>query len=176
MYRSSVLVLLLIFGIGTLPALAQQKVSGKIVDAETGEPLPAAHVIIKDTYKGTISNQDGEFSLSVKEFPVTVVVRFLGFESQEKTVNANSGPIDFILKPSVAQMGEIVVTGEDPATAIMKEVIRRKQEWRANLKTYKAEAYTRQQLRNDTTIISITESISVAYWDKEKGSREILKS
>lgn len=175
MYRSAV-VLLLILGLGASSAWAQQKVSGKIVDAETGEPLPAAHIIIKDTYKGTISNQDGEFSLSVQEFPVTVVVRFLGFESQEKTVNANSGPIDFILKPSVAEMGEIVVTGEDPATAIMKEVIRRKKVWRANLKTYKAEAYTRQQLRNDTTIISITESISEAYWDKEKGSREILKS
>lgn len=154
----------------------QHRVTGKIVDAETGEPLPAAHVIIKDTYKGTISNQDGEFSLLVSELPVTIMVRFIGFESQEQTVTENTGPIDFLLKPSVAEMGEIVVTGEDPAIAIMREVIRRKQQWRANLETYKAEAYTRQQLRNDTTIISITESISEAYWDKEKGSREILKS
>jgi hypothetical protein len=156
-------------------AKAQHQVVGKIVDAETGEPLPAAHVIIKDTYRGTISNQDGEFSIVVSEFPVTLIVRFLGFESQEQVVNANDVPIDFLLKPSVAEM-EITVTGEDPGIQIMREVIRRKQIWRANLETYKAEAYTRQQLKNDTTIVSISESISTAYWDKEKGSREVLKS
>ncbi|MCH2449935.1 MAG: DUF5686 and carboxypeptidase regulatory-like domain-containing protein [Gracilimonas sp.] len=157
-------------------AAAQTTVTGRIADAETGEPLPAAHVIIKDTYKGTITNQDGEFSLIIREFPVTLVVRFIGFESQEKVITENSGPVDFLLKPSVAEMGEIVVTGEDPAIAIMREVIRRKQIWREGLNSYKAEAYTRQQLKNDTTIISISESVSIAYWDKERGHREVLKS
>ncbi|MBD3617516.1 MAG: carboxypeptidase-like regulatory domain-containing protein [Gracilimonas sp.] len=170
----TLILLLLIAGYGEIAA--QSTLSGRIADAETGEPLPAAHVIIKDTYKGTISNEDGEFSLMVRELPVTLVVRFIGFESQEKTVKENSGPVDFLLKPSVAEMGEIVVTGEDPAIAIMREVIRRKQIWRENLNTYKAEAYTRQQLKNDTSIISISESISIAYWDKKRGSREVLKS
>ena len=157
-------------------AAAQTTVTGRIADAETGEPLPAAHVIIKDTYKGTISNQDGEFSIIVGELPVTLVVRFIGFESQEKVVTEETDFVDFLLKPSVAEMGEIVVTGEDPAIAIMREVIRRKQIWREGLKTYKAEAYTRQQLKNDTTIISISESVSIAYWDRERGHREVLKS
>lgn len=175
MFKSAAVILLFLTA-GFSGAQAQYQVTGRIADAETGDPLPAAHVIIKDTYRGTISNRDGEFSIKVSDFPVTLVVRFIGFESQEKTINANSGPVDFLLKSSVAQMGEIVVTGEDPAIAIMKEVIRRKKIWRANLNTYKAEAYTRQQLKNDTSIVSISESISVAYWDKEKGSREILKS
>ncbi len=154
----------------------QYQITGKVIDSETGEPLPAAHVIIKDTYKGTITNADGEFSLGVSELPVTLVARFIGFESQEKVVSNKSNPANFVLKPSVADMGEIVVTGEDPAIAIMREVIRRKKIWRANLETYQAEAYTRQQLKNDTSIVSITESISTAYWDKEKGSREVLRS
>ncbi|WP_421772980.1 DUF5686 family protein [Gracilimonas sp.] len=161
---------------GTVESRAQTQITGKIVDAETGDPLPAAHIIVKDTYRGTISNRDGEFSIIVREFPVTLVARFIGFESKEKVVTQGSGPIDFLLKPSVATMGEIVVTGEDPAIAIMREVIRRKQIWRASLETYKAEAYTRQQVKNDTSIVSISESVSVAYWDKERGSREILKS
>jgi hypothetical protein len=171
-----VLMLIALLAVSSSLAVAQKQVTGKLIDAETGDPLPAAHVIIKDTYKGTISNQDGEFSIIVPEFPVTLVARFIGFESQEQTVTANSGPVDFIMKPSVASMGEIVVTGEDPAIAIMREVIKRKKIWRANLQTYKAEAYTRQQLKNDTSIVSISESISIAYWDKEKGSREVLKS
>ncbi|MEX0608401.1 MAG: DUF5686 family protein [Balneolaceae bacterium] len=157
--------------------VAQRQVTGKIVDAKTGEPLPSAHVIIKNTYKGTISNEDGEFRLMVSEFPAVLVVRFLGFESQEQEVPATgNASIDFMMKESISEMGEITVTGEDPAIAIMKEVIRRKQIWRADLNTYKAEAYTRQQLKNDTSIVSISESVSIAYWDKRRGSREVLKS
>ncbi|MEX0719318.1 MAG: DUF5686 family protein [Balneolaceae bacterium] len=158
-------------------ASAQRQVSGKIVDAKTREPLPSAHIIIKDTYKGTISNQDGEYQILVNEFPAMLLVRFLGFESQELEVPATgNAPLDFLLKESVSEMGEFTVTGEDPAISIMKEVIRRKPIWRENLKSYKAEAYTRQQLKNDTSIVSISESVSIAYWDKEKGSREVLKS
>ncbi|MEX0724211.1 MAG: DUF5686 family protein [Gracilimonas sp.] len=176
MQKISILFITLFLILNISDVWGQTSITGRIADAETGEPLPAAHVIIKDTYKGTISNQDGEFSIIVGEFPVTLVVRFIGFESQEKTITENSGPVDFLLKPSVAEMGEIVVTGEDPAIAIMREVIRRKQIWREDLNTYKAEAYTRQQLKNDTSIISISESVSTAYWDKERGHREVLKS
>jgi hypothetical protein len=175
MQKISVLFLFLVLA-GSVESEAQSQITGKIVDVETGDPLPAAHIIVKDTYRGTISNREGEFSIIVREFPITLVARFIGFESQEKVVTQDSGPVDFLLKPSVAAMGEIVVTGEDPAIAIMREVIRRKKIWRASLETYKAEAYTRQQVKNDTSIVSISESISVAYWDKERGSREVLKS
>ncbi|WP_103666005.1 DUF5686 and carboxypeptidase-like regulatory domain-containing protein [Gracilimonas amylolytica] len=164
----------ILFGLSSLNA--QHRIEGRIADAETGEPLPAAHIVIKDTYKGTISNQDGEFSLIVSELPVTLIARFIGFESQEVVVTNADKPVDFLLHPSIADMGEITVSGEDPAIAIMREVIERKKIWRADLRTYQAEAYTRQQLKNDTSIISISESVSIAYWDKEKGSREILKS
>lgn len=170
------LLMLLLFGLFPNVNLAQQQVQGTITDAETGEPLPSAHIIIKDTYKGTISNQDGEFSLNVPEIPVTLVARFIGFESQQITIQSADENVLFQMKPSVAELGEILVTGEDPAIEIMREVIRRKQIWRENLETYKAEAYTRQQLKNDTAIVMISESVSTAFWDREKGSREVLKS
>ncbi|GAB5410206.1 MAG: DUF5686 and carboxypeptidase-like regulatory domain-containing protein [Balneolaceae bacterium] len=156
---------------------AQKLISGRIIDANTKEPLPAAHVIIKGTYQGTIANADGEFSLQVDTFPATIVVRFLGFESLEKEVTASfEGTLDFELKEAFLELDEITVTGEDPAISIMKEVIRRKQIWRAKLDTYQVDAYTRQQILKDTTIVSITESISEAFWDRERGTREVLKS
>jgi hypothetical protein len=156
--------------------LAQTQIQGIITDAETGEPLPSAHIIIKNTYQGTISNQDGEFNLNVPSVPVTLVARFIGFESQEIIVHSAEEKIHFKMKPSVAELGEILVTGEDPAIEIMREVIRKKQIWRKNLETYKAEAYSRQQLNNDTAIVMISESVSTAFWDREKGPREVLKS
>ena len=155
----------------------QIQVKGKIVDASTGEPLAAAHVIIKGTYTGTIANSDGEYSLFVKDFPSTIIVRFIGYETQEQVVSAShDGVLDFRMQEAVASLGEITVTGEDPAISIMKEVIRRKKIWRAKLSTYKAEAYSRQQLLNDTSIVSIIESVSEAYWDKERGPKEVLIS
>ncbi len=172
-----ILILLGLILTTSLYANAQQLISGKIVDAETNEPLPAAHVIIKGTYQGTIANADGEYSLRVDQFPATIVVRFLGYESQEKIISSiDESPLDFYMKEAFLELGEITVTGEDPAISIMKEVIRRKQIWRANLSTYQVDAYTRQQILKDTSIVSITESISEAFWDKKRGTREILKS
>ncbi|MEO1021432.1 MAG: DUF5686 family protein [Bacteroidota bacterium] len=157
---------------------AQVTITGKVTDRLTGEPLSAAHVIVKGTYKGTIANVDGEYSIKVDRLPVTLSVRYLGYNSKEIEVVEGSAAqgIDFLMEESLLELGEITVTGEDPAISIMKEVIRRKQIWRAKLETYQAEAYTRQQLLNDTSIVSITESFSVAYWDKERGPREVLKS
>ncbi len=156
---------------------AQNVITGKVVDAQTLEPLAAAHIIIKDTYTGTIANADGEFTLKVSEFPSTIVVRYLGYKTNEITIEADhQEPLDFLMEEAFLEMQEITVTGEDPAISIMKEVIRRKQIWRENLQNYSVDAYSRQQLKTDTSIVSITESISQAYWDKELGNREVLKS
>lgn len=167
--------LFLVFSISN--AFAQVKISGKIVDASTNEGLPAAHVIIEGTYIGTIANEDGEFSLTVDKFPATIVVRYIGYETQKKTLsNPPNEFVDFSLKVSVAEMEQLVVTSEDPAIRIMKEVIARKKIWKSKLNTYKADAYSRQQLLKDTTIISISESVSELFWDRKKGPREVLKS
>ena len=163
--------------LGSISAFAQIRIDGIVADAKTGERLPAAHIIIEGTYSGTIANEDGEFSLIVRSFPATIVVRYIGFETQKMTIERNhSGPLDFLMKESVAEMEQLVVTTEDPAIAIMKEVIARKKIWRAKLNTYKAEAYSRQQLLNDTTIVSVTESVSEVFWDRKRGPREVLKS
>jgi len=161
----------------SISIFAQVKITGIVADAKTGERLPAAHVIIEGTYTGTIANEDGEFSIIVKSFPATIIVRYIGFETQKIAIERNhSEPLDFLMKESVAQMEQLVVTTEDPAISIMKEVIARKKIWRAQLNTYRAEAYSRQQLRNDTTIVSVSESVSEVFWDKKKGPREVLKS
>ena len=169
------LIIIFLFGISNVQA--QHIITGKIVDANTLEPLAAAHIIIKGTYKGTIANADGEFTLKVDSLPATIVVRFLGFQTNEQEIlPGHEGPLDFLMEEAFLEMEEITVTGEDPAISIMREVIRRKQIWRENLNTYSVDAYSRQQLKTDTSIVSISESISEAFWDRERGNREILKS
>ncbi len=156
---------------------AQHLITGTVVDAENLEPLPAAHIIIKGTYKGTIANADGKFRMELDSLPATIVVRFLGFKTKEHSINPDfSGSLTVYMEEAFIEMEEIVVTGEDPAISIMKEVITRKKIWRERLNNYSVDAYSRQQLKTDTSIVSITESISEAYWDKEFGHREILKT
>jgi type IV secretory pathway VirB3-like protein len=148
---------------------------GEIVDEVTGEVLPAAHIMIKNTYKGTIANSDGQFSLAVSNLPITLIARYVGYETLEIEITANN-PILLALQPAVLDLQEVIITEDDPALFIMEQVIKRKIEWRSNLSRYQANAYTRQQLKRDTAIVSISESLSEVYWDKEKGTREILKS
>ncbi|PAU94949.1 hypothetical protein CK503_05635 [Aliifodinibius salipaludis] len=158
---------------------AQKTISGTVTDAQTQETLPSANILIKDTYHGTITNSNGNFSLTIPDslLPATLLIRYIGYETQQLTITKSSSAKQNIsLKPSVTEMQEIVVTDEDPGMRIMREVIKRKQQWRKQLKTYRAEAYTRQSLSNDTAIVSISESVSEVFWDKEKGHREVQKS
>lgn len=169
----------LLFLTAASSGLAQKTINGTIRDAQTNEALPSANISIEGTYRGTISNSNGVYSLTIPDslLPATVIVRYIGFESGKRIIKAGgANRQDFELAPSVTEMEAITVTGEDPAIHIMREVIKRKKKWRQKLETYKAEAYTRQTLSNDTSIVMITESVSTAFWDKGKGHREVLKS
>jgi hypothetical protein len=157
--------------------LAQKVIEGTVRDAQTGETLPSANIVIKDAYRGTITNRDGSYSLSIPDslLPATIQVRFIGFNTVEKSIERDTeAHQNFQLTPSLTEMEELLVTDENPAIRIMREVIERKKKWRAKLETYKAEAYTRQNLSNDTSLVLITETASKTFWDKEKGYREVL--
>ncbi len=176
---SKITCLLILLLLEATPSLAQTVIKGTVADAETGETLPSANISIEGTYRGTISNENGNYTLSIPDslLPATLVVRYIGYQTLEKPISRNTPEQqDISLQPSVTKMDEIVVTDENPAVRIMREVIRRKQRWRQELNTYQAEAYTRQSLANDTSIVSITESTSQVFWDKEQGHREGLKS
>ncbi|MFV1980322.1 MAG: carboxypeptidase-like regulatory domain-containing protein, partial [Rhodothermia bacterium] len=145
---------------------AQSVIRGTIVDAETGEALPAATIQVEGTYRGTITNVDGLYELGLGELgldalPVTLVIRYIGYETERRVLPASSSDLqNFQLRPVVYEAEEIVITGEDPAIRIMREVIERKKVWRAALETYDAIAYNRFAISNDTGIVSIIETVT----------------
>lgn len=154
--------------------LHAQTIRGTVVDAESGTPLPSATIQLKGTYGGTITNREGEFSIDIEEYPANLQVRYIGYKSRKvKLEEWTADTLRVSLEPSVTELGKIVVTDRDPGLSIMERVIERKKMWRSSLKTYQAEAYTRQVLRNDTTIVSITESGTRSFWDAEQGHREV---
>ena len=74
-------------------ALAQQTVTGRIVDAETGDGLPGATVVEKNTNNGDISDVDGKFRVNVSgSNQVILVISYVGFKTYEITVNPGENP------------------------------------------------------------------------------------
>jgi len=165
--------ILILFNFG----LAQTLFTGQIKNADTDEPLPAANIQIVGTLRGTITNENGFYYLELEKLPTTILVTYIGYESKKLELTQNSQNVQNIfLTPIILESEAIVVIAEDPAMQIMREVIKRKQIWRKKINNYKAEAYTRVVLENDSGIVSIAESISEAFWDREKGPREVIKS
>lgn len=80
------------------------------MDGSTNQPLLGANVIIKGTSTGTTTDFDGNFSLNVDSFPVTLVISSLGFETVEEIVNEPK-VVNVTLKESTTALNEIIVTG-----------------------------------------------------------------
>ena len=162
----------------TVPAVHAQPwlVRGTVTDAATGQPLPAATVQLTGTYRGTIANDEGEYSLKVQQLPATLKVSHIGYVSQERVVTAPAERIDVALTPVPFLLDPIVVTAQTSAEGIMRQVIHRKQEWRPSLASYQAQAYARRVLENEEGIVSIGELASEIYWERERGLREVVKS
>jgi len=168
-----------LLGLPGAPAWAQSTtVQGTVTDAQSGSPLPQANVRVADTYRGTITSTQGRYTLSIDSLPATVVVRYVGYETERFRVTKASGRRrDVALAPSRVDMGEVVVTGQrNPGRSIMRKVIEQKQTWWDSLRTYQVEAYSRYTISNDTSIVSIYESQSQAFWDRGEGTREVVQA
>jgi hypothetical protein len=87
-------------------AFGQSLVQGTIVDKETGKPVPFASIGIVGTSKGTSSNLNGQFSISIVE-PVSLKVTCVGYESV--VINSLKEITLIQLKPIATQLSAIVV-------------------------------------------------------------------
>ena len=153
------------------PEIKAQILRGRVVDASTNETLPNATVQIAGTYKGTITNLEGVYEIAVDDLPVDLVVRYIGYRTDTLTAHTET-PLEFRLQPVAIEMRQMVVTDEDPAVSIMREVIERKAVWQKKLSTFEAQAYSRYTFSNDSGIVAIVESAATAWWDKDRGIRE----
>ena len=63
-------------------------VKGKIQDAITNESLPFSSVALKNSAIGTIADANGYFELKVPALPVTLVVSYSGYVTQEVVISS----------------------------------------------------------------------------------------
>lgn len=84
-------------------------ISGEIKDIY-GNPLPGVNVLVKGTTTGTISDNQGKYSLEVPHEDAILVFSYVGYTSQEVPIN-NRTSIDIILEEEVESLDEVVVIG-----------------------------------------------------------------
>ena len=90
---------------------AQNKtVIGKITDSKDGSPVIGASVSVKGSKLGTVSGQDGTFSLSVPEKTTTLLISGVGFQSKEVVISGSSVQVSLVAGES-QNLQEVIVTG-----------------------------------------------------------------
>jgi TonB-linked SusC/RagA family outer membrane protein len=89
--------------------LPSKQIKGKIVDS-SGQPLPSANVVEKGSTNGVMTDFDGTFSLTISNENATLVVSYIGFDTQEFQVKGQSN-INIVLKETAAGLNEVVVVG-----------------------------------------------------------------
>ncbi|WP_439879668.1 SusC/RagA family TonB-linked outer membrane protein [Pontibacter sp. MBLB2868] len=91
-------------------AWAQSRaVSGKVTDAETGQPLPGVSVVVKGTTTGTATGIDGNFIINMPANTTTLQFRYVGYTILEKVVG-NASTVNVALGTDAKQLQEVVVT------------------------------------------------------------------
>lgn len=84
-------------------------VRGSIKDAETGEPLIGANILVKGTSVGTATDIDGKFSINMPSGATILVISYTGYETYE--VPTTSSILDLAMQGSSLMLEEVVVVG-----------------------------------------------------------------
>lgn len=108
--KSKKLFMLFLFWVSVAISYGQTKVNGTVVDANN-KPVAGASVEVKDlpSQKGTLTDKNGSFSLTVPAGSKVLVISYVGTKKQEVNVRPK---MDITLYPSETSLEEVTVTAE----------------------------------------------------------------
>lgn len=84
--------------------------SGKVTSAEDNLPVPGVNVLVQGTTKGTATDAEGNYSISLAANENVLVFSFVGFQTATVDVTGRS-VVDLSLQPDVTALDEVVVVG-----------------------------------------------------------------
>ena len=124
MYRNfTKMILGLALFVFSITAYAQTTVTGNVTDT-SGEGLIGVNVLVQGTVLGTISDINGDFSLTVKSAPpFTLVISYVGYESQRVEVSSSTTAINIQLEESTLLGQEVVVSASRVEESSLKSPV-----------------------------------------------------
>jgi len=127
-------------------------VTGRVLDKYTGDPVPFANVIFKGTNSGATTDFVGYYKMAANSSVDSVIASYIGYKTQVKPVKSGqSQEINFQLEEDIRNLEEVVfVAEENPAFAIMRKAIARKQQNdMRSLEAYQYESYNKIEVALD---------------------------
>jgi len=91
----------------SIAAIAQNTISGYVTD-ENGEALVGVNVIIKNSYNGTITNAEGEYTITSKNTIQSLVFSYVGYKTTE--IKAEGQELNVVLPTVAVFTDEVIVS------------------------------------------------------------------
>lgn len=106
----------------TVPSVSSQvTIRGTVTDGEVAAPLPGVTITVRGTTLGTTTTLDGTYMLQVPASGVTLVFRFVGYQTQEFMLPSNTEELNVILIPAIFGMDEVVIVGSRRQPRLLKD-------------------------------------------------------
>lgn len=90
--------------------LYQERITGRVTDERTGEPLPAVTVMVFGTNIGTATDMDGRYEIVVPSTDDILVFSFIGYETHQEEVGSQT-EINIQLREDTVILEDLIVTG-----------------------------------------------------------------
>lgn len=127
-------------------------ITGKVTDANTGDPVPFANIIFINTSIGTTTDFDGNYVLETNNPTDSITASYIGYKPKNRPLlKGRSQVVNFQLEEDVISLQEVVVmAGENPAFEILRRVVENKDRNNKNsLEAYQYETYTKIEVDVD---------------------------
>jgi hypothetical protein len=181
------LLIVFIFNLISLTGISQTTIiSGQILDASTGEPVPFANIYFRTTQLGTTTDFEGYYKITTNTIVDSLVISFTGYKRKFiPVINGTSQVINVRLEPEVISLEELVfVAEENPAYRIMRLVMDHKSENdKRSLDFFEYESYNRIEIslnnlsdkfREKKLVHHVLEKLDSIQIVKDENDRQIL--
>ena len=109
--KKVVILLSCFFLLGLIGVYGQTRtITGKVVSSDDNTPIPGVSVSVKGTTLGTVTNMDGNYTLSVPQTATSLMYSFVGYRTIEVAIEGRSN-IDVVLPIDVFAVDEVIVVG-----------------------------------------------------------------
>lgn len=109
-FKTLALALTLLLGVSIMANAQNRTITGTVLDASLGDPVPGATVLIKGTTRGVATDLDGKFTLEIQPGDQILVISFVGYLTQEVEIG-NQSTFTVNLEEDIQSLEEAVVIG-----------------------------------------------------------------
>ncbi|MEP7110406.1 MAG: DUF5686 and carboxypeptidase regulatory-like domain-containing protein [Ferruginibacter sp.] len=131
-------------------SISAQKIFGTVFN-DKSELLPYSSITIKGTTIGASANNRARFSIAISPGIYTVVCQHIGYTAKEKeiTITTKDEEISFVLSEQKLVLKEVVVknTDEDPAYAIIRAAIKKRESYSKQVNAFTCDLYTKDMMK-----------------------------